>query len=142
MAYDYHWSTSTAGVIAPPYWGGRVLKHTLSLVDSERIEFGFPTYGYDWKDSLAEPLHWPAWEALVAKHGPARRDPDSAELVLKYEGREAWYCDSISILRKLLQAREAGVGKAAFWVLGAEDPRLWEMLEDFPQPFIAAKGAP
>ena len=51
---------------------------------------------------------------------------------------EAWYCDSVSILRKLLQARENGVGKAAFWVLGAEDPRLWEMLEDFPVPFVSS----
>ena len=64
------------------------------------------------------------------------RDAATAELVLNYPGHEAWYCDSVSILRKLLQARENGIGRAAFWVLGAEDPRLWEMLEDFPVPFI------
>jgi hypothetical protein len=48
----------------------------------------------------------------------------------------AWYCDSVSILRKLLQAPEKGIGKAAFWALGAEDPRLREMLEDFSVPFL------
>lgn len=136
MAYDYHWSTSEAGCIAPPDWAGRVLKHALSLADRDRIEFGFPTYGNDWKGMLASPLHWPQWQALVEKHGPARRDAESSELTLKYEGREAWYCDSVSILRKLLQARENGLAKAAFWVLGAEDPRLWEMLEDFPVPWL------
>jgi spore germination protein len=138
MAYDFHWSTSEAGSIAPPAWAGRVLKHALSLAEADRIEFGFPVYGYDWKGSQAHPLHWAPWEALVAKHGPALRDPETAELVLKYDGREAWYCDSVSILRKLLQARENGVGRAAFWVLGAEDPRIWEMLEDFPVPFLRA----
>ena len=50
--------------------------------------------------------------------------------------REAWYCDSVFILRKLMQAREIRIGRAAFWVLGTEGPRLWEMLEDFPVPFI------
>lgn len=136
MMYDYAGSGLKVGAIASPAWIYKTLKRAVSLVRADCIEFGFPSYGYYWEHSVAEQLQWPTWEALVAMRGPARRDPDSAELVLNYEGHEAWYCDSVSILRKLLQARENGISRAAFWVLGAEDPRLWEMLGDFPVPFV------
>jgi spore germination protein YaaH len=135
MVYDFHHAETTAGPIAPPDWGLQVLRHALDLAPRSHLEFGFPVYGYDWKGDRAQPLPWPAWESLVAAHGPARRDPETAELTLRHEGREAWFCDSIANLRKLYQAREAGVNKAAFWVLGSEDPRHWEMLSDFPVPF-------
>ncbi|MES2201481.1 MAG: glycosyl hydrolase family 18 protein [candidate division FCPU426 bacterium] len=135
MVYDYHWSTSAPGAIAPVDWTARVLRHALSLAPADKIEFGFPVYGYDWLGQQGDPIGFDRWQRLVETHGPAKRDPESAELVLKYQGREAWFNDSISVLRKLLQAREAGVSRATFWVLGSEDPRLWEMLEDFPRPF-------
>jgi peptidoglycan-N-acetylglucosamine deacetylase len=96
------------------------------------VEFGFPVYGYDWLGNTSKGLDWQGWAALVESKGPARRDAESAELVLKYDGREAWFCDSVSLLRKWEPARRAGIARMAFWVLGSEDPRIWEMLEEIP----------
>ncbi len=135
MVYDYHWSTSSAGAITPCAWAGAVARHAASLAVSEKIEFGFPAYGYDWKGQEAESVPWKAWADLVKQHGPARRDLESGELVLNYEGREAWYCDSLTSLRNLDEARRAGLWKCSFWVLGSEDPRFWDSLDQFPQPF-------
>jgi spore germination protein YaaH len=136
----FHSASTPAGVIAPITWIAAGLKSALALVQAEKLELGFPGYGMHWQAAGASILDYAAWDALVAAQGPAQRDTDSGELLLKAPGHEAWYCDSIASLRKLLQAREAGINQAALWGLGSEDPRLWEMLDDFPVPFVAARA--
>lgn len=140
MAYDYHWGTGDAGAIAPPEWGAAVLEHVLSLVPTEKVEFGVPGYGNDWLGRSAQPVSYASWERLKAAHGPEIRDPETAELTLRYAGREAWYNDAISISRKLKVAQEAGVDQAAMWVLGSEDPRLWALLDSLPDSFGEKSG--
>jgi hypothetical protein len=83
---------------------------------------------------------WPRWVQLVKDHGPERRDPATAELTLKFEGREVWMNDSLSITAKLWQARRAGVAEVAMWVLGAEDPRLWALIDTLPEDFLGQEG--
>jgi spore germination protein YaaH len=124
-----------SGAIAPIALIASLLKLAVSEASAASTELGFPGYGYDRLGAKAVLLDYAGWDSLVAAHGPARRDAESGELVLNYGGHEAWFCDSIATLRKLLQAREAGVDQAALWMLGSEDPRLWSMLEDFPVPF-------
>jgi hypothetical protein len=121
------------GPLAGMDWIATQLAEAKAVAAADAAVFGFPGLGFD----ATGTLDFAAWDALVAKHGPARRHLNSAELVLHLEGRQAWYCDSIAALRKLWIARQAGLGQAALWSLGMEDPRLWDMLEDFPVPFIA-----
>lgn len=137
MCYDYHWSTSEPGAIAPPAWSAQVLAHALGLALKEKVEYGVPGYGNDWgPGGAAIGTHWERWCGLVKAHGPERRDPETAELRLSWDGREVWMNDSISLTAKLWPAREAGVGEVAMWVLGAEDPRLWALLETLPEDFV------
>ena len=123
------------GAIAPIDLIAALLKLVLAGRPADSVELGFPGFGYDRQGSMAMMLDYAAWESLVTKFGPARRDAESGELVLSYGDHQAWFVDSIATLRKLLQAREAGVTQAALWMLGSEDPRLWGMLDDFPVPF-------
>jgi len=137
MGYDYHWSTGPAGPIGPPDWCGAVLDHALALAPPARIEWGVPGYGNNWGgDAPAVGVHWDDWQALVDAHPPGRRDPATAELTLRYAGREVWMNDAISITAKLWQMRRRGVSEAAMWVLGAEDPRLWALIETLPADFL------
>ncbi len=135
MIYDYHWATGDAGPIAPPEWGAQVVKHALSLVPANKIEYGVPGYGNDWLGRSAQGVSYERWCQLKAAHGPEIRDPATAELTLRYDGREVWYNDAIAISRKLKVAQEAGIEQAAMWVLGSEDPRLWALLGDLPDTF-------
>ena len=137
MCYDYHWSTGEPGPIAPPDWGKAVMAHAMSLVDKEKLEFGVPGYGNNWgPGGPAQAVTWDTWDALRQAHPPERRDPETVELTLKFDGREVWFNDSISITAKLYQIRDLGLDQAAMWVLGAEDPRLWALLDTLPDPFL------
>jgi spore germination protein YaaH len=44
--------------------------------------------------------------------------------------------DAHALAAKLWQARERGVGEAAMWVLGSEDPRVWALIETLPEDFV------
>lgn len=138
MGYDFHWAGGEPGPIGPPDWVGRVLDHALKSVPREKLELGVPGYGNDWGPAPSREtrgLDWERWCALVKEHGPERRDPATAELTLKFNGREAWMNDAHALAAKLWQARERGVGEAALWVLGAEDPRLWALIDTLPEDF-------
>jgi spore germination protein len=139
MCYDFHWSTGEPGPIAPPDWGRAVMAHALKSVPAEKLEFGVPGYGNNWgPGGPAQGVGWDAWDALRQAHAPERRDPATAELTLKFNGREVWYNDSISLAAKLYQARDLGIDQAAMWVLGHEDPRWWALLDTLPDPFLRA----
>jgi spore germination protein YaaH len=141
MGYDYHWSTGPAGPIGPPQWCSEVLAHALTQAPAERIEWGLPGYGNNWGGGVpATGVHWDAWERLVQEHPPARRDPETAELTLRFDGREVWMNDAISLTAKLWQMRVHGVREAALWVLGAEDPRWWALLETLPADFLGTEA--
>jgi hypothetical protein len=128
-AMDYSGARPLAGIS----WISQRLAEAKAVAGPEVAIFGFPGLGLDPNGKI---LDFAAWEELLSKHGPAQRDAESAELVLDLgHGREAWYCDSIATLRKLWIARQAGLSQGVLWSLGTEDPRLWDMLEDFPVPF-------
>jgi spore germination protein YaaH len=139
MGYDYHWAGGEPGPGAPPAWVGAVLDHALTLIPREKIELGVPGYGNNWGPAPAretQGLNWERWCALVKAHGPERRDPDTAELTLKFDGREAWMNDAHALAAKLWQARERSIGEAALWVLGSEDPRIWALIDTLPEDFV------
>lgn len=141
MGYDYHWSLGEPGPIAPPDWCGRVLAHAVELAGAHAVEWGIPGYGLDWGGGRAAlSVQWPGWVERVGAHGPERRDPVTAELTLRHDGREVWMNDSLSLSAKLWQVRRAGVAEVAMWVLGAEDPRLWALVETLPDDFLGEDG--
>ncbi len=76
MTYDYHWSTSGAGSLAPLGWVRQVAEFTASKVPPSKIELGVNTYGMDWQGT-GQDLTWPDFLALQAKLGMAtERDDD------------------------------------------------------------------
>lgn len=77
-------------------------------------------------------MSWERWLELEAEHGPARRDA-SQELTLEYDGRKVFYNDSIAWLPKLRQALDHKVMGVSMWVLGSEDPRIWNLMETLNQ---------
>ncbi|MDQ3904815.1 MAG: glycosyl hydrolase family 18 protein, partial [Actinomycetota bacterium] len=58
MAYDYHWSGSTAGSVAPLPWVRDVLTYAKSQIPPEKIVLGIALSGYDWVGDQAEVVTW------------------------------------------------------------------------------------
>lgn len=159
MVYDYHWSTSAAGPLAPLSWVDEVAAFAVAAIPREKIVLGFGLYGYDWVGRRGETIMWQ--EAVNLAHAcgaNVNRDPASLAPWFRYvdsAGRqhEVWFEDAESIGHKLDIMRRHGIGGVFFWRLGGEDPQTWEVVrvklglsEPSPTPtqpqYLPAVGAP
>ncbi len=149
MTYDLHWSTSEPGPIAPLAWVEKALAFACEQVPASKVELGVPGYGYDWpapprpgqSGVPARPLGWRAWNDLLQKHGPARRDK-GGELVLRYEGRTAFFVDAEALAPKFDLAARLGARGLALWIPGSVDPAFWEAARERMAGSAPPAGSP
>ena len=133
MTYDYHWSTSEAGPIAPLDWVDQVLAYAATVVPPEKTYLGVPFYGYDWTGSTGEPLNWRQATKLASQNNAElQRDASSGEAWFTYgDGRHTVYFNDAETLRQRLQAafeRHPALAGVAIWALGGEDPENWTII--------------
>jgi len=136
MAYDYHWSTSEAGAIAPPSWVEDVVKHAKELIPAEKIYLGIPFYGYDWIDEAGSDVTY-AKAIKVANLNDAaiQFDTETQSPFFSYRDNdnllhEVWFENAESTKAKLEIAKEYEIGGVDFWRLGGEDPDAWQEVEN------------
>lgn len=139
MGYDFHWSTSPPGPVAPIEWVRDVLRYAKTRIPPERIVLGVPLSGYDWVDGRGEVVTWLQALRLSREHdAPAQFDPRSQSPWLRYtddQGREheVWFENAPSSRAKFDVARQAGIRGVYLWMYGYEDPGTWdELRERFP----------
>ncbi|OQY20760.1 MAG: hypothetical protein B6I34_08395 [Anaerolineaceae bacterium 4572_32.1] len=132
MVYDYHWSTSPPGPIAPLDWIDEVLIYAEQCLPPAKVWLGLPFYGYDWSDQKGKGLVWATAQELIKEHQPLTdRDPLSGELNFSYtEGgtRHTVYIpDARAIAAKmhLAQERHPHIAGIALWRLGGESAAHW-----------------
>ncbi|HVL80570.1 MAG TPA: glycosyl hydrolase family 18 protein [Actinomycetota bacterium] len=130
MAYDYHWSTSTAGPVAPLAWVDDVARFTASAIAPSKVQLGMPLYGYDWLGSSGEGLVHQDVEARRVKYGATRRWDDTAKAPwysysVNGSTRTVYYEDRESIKAKIPVVSRYGLAGAATWRLGGEDANVW-----------------
>jgi spore germination protein len=135
MAYDYSYSTSPPGPIAPPSWVDRVLRLATRSVSSDRIVLGLPTYGYDWAAGAAGvPVQWADVQAIAKGRAlPQQWDAGHSSPWLRYTDAQShrhivWYENARSLAAKLAIAQRHGVSRVVLWRLGGEDPDIWTTL--------------
>jgi spore germination protein YaaH len=119
MTYDFSWSTSPAGPIAPLDWVGRVIDFAISQVPAGKLGMGIACYGYDYKTKPAESI---SWEQMVGKKTTI--EPLSGELrfeEIRFSGAKAFQA-------KYDLAKKKGVGAVAFWYCGSEEPGVWNLI--------------
>jgi spore germination protein YaaH len=135
MTYEYHWSTSGAGPIAPVDWVRDVLAFARTTMPAEKIMQGVPLYGYDWVGQSGVDVVWEQTIALVTQYGATVRwDAASAspwfEYVAKRTRHTVWFENASSIDAKLQVNIEQAVGGLSFWRLGGQDPEVWSTLRN------------
>lgn len=133
MAYDYHWSTSAPGPIAPVDWIKDVLAFARTVVPREKITHGLPLYGYDWAGTAGTPVVWQQAAQLAQQSGAAVRwDVRSAapwfEYLLNGQPRTVWFENAESFDAKFQYVRAHDAGGIMLWRLGGEDPEVWSIL--------------
>lgn len=134
MAYDYHWTTSPPGPIAPIDWVRAVLEYAKSQIPASKIVLGIPLYGYDWTGSGGAGVTWQrACQLAALHHSEIQFDDTSQSAWFDYTDasgsrHEVWFETAESSRAKFDAARDARIGGVFLWMFGAEDPGTWAQL--------------
>jgi spore germination protein YaaH len=130
MTYEYSWSTSPPGPVAPVNWVNDVIAYATSQIPRAKILQGMPFYGYDWVGQRGTDLVWSQAMDLASQFGvPLKWDSASASPWFEYVSGSArhtvWFENGSSVGAKLEVTRVHDVGGIAVWRLGGEDPANW-----------------
>jgi spore germination protein YaaH len=134
MAYDYHWSASNPGPVAPITWVREVLDYAKTQIPVSKIVLGIPVAGFDWVDGVGEPVSWlQCFGRTRAYHATLLYDRLSQSPSFRYtdeQGREheVWFENAESTTAKLEAAKSAGIRGVYLWMFGDEDDRTWTTL--------------
>lgn len=132
MTYDYHWSTSPAGPVAPVDWVEEIIDWTVTQIPKEKVLLGTVLLGYDWVDGGAgETVGYQDAMSLALRHDAAisRAQPGETPW-FRYtdergRGHQVWFEDLRSVNAKLALVAKYDLAGAFFWSLGEEDSRIW-----------------
>lgn len=144
MAYDYSWSTSPAGPIAPASWVDDVARFTASVVPASKIQLGLPLYGYDWVGSRGEGITFDQVKARLTESGATVQWSDTYKSPWFRYTRDGvthtvWFENAASIAVKRESVTRHGLAGAVFWRLGGEDAAVWggqAPVEDITPPAV------
>lgn len=138
MTYDFSWSTSEAGPIAPVAWAHDVIAYATSQVPEEKVYLGIPFYAYDWLGAVGESKVWNQVSVLLGRHKPEVKRDESNEghfVYGDYRPRTVYFADALSLQTKLdaIFADFPALGGISIWRLGGEDPASWDVLREFAE---------
>lgn len=133
MAYDYHWSTSEPGPIAPISWVEEVALYATKNIPEEKMIMGIGYYGYDWpSEGDAKSINLTEANDLSSKNGvDIVFDPESQSPYFTYQSEDGthtvWYEDEKSLMLKNNIAQNYYKG-ITIWRLGGLPHELLKSL--------------
>ncbi|MEJ5250504.1 MAG: glycosyltransferase [Chthonomonadetes bacterium] len=142
MVYDEHYASGTPGPVASLLWSRRVLLQAVQYIPAEKLVMGLGNYAYDWRENSATAETLTFHEAILRARDnhpdePPQRvvdfDPQALNPTFTYtdeEGRfhEVWLLDAVAVANQWLIGSQMRLRGAALWVLGSEDPSIWNFL--------------
>lgn len=150
MTYD---QPRSPGPVATIQWSKKVLDYAVKTIPKEKISFGIPVYGWAYRSEDLKKgkkhfsmVDFPFTNSKVAQPlitSPLKRgeNPDAKTgsgsskvwgdipwVSYNYGGKNytVWYEDKNSFQTKYQQLKNTGVRGYSVWVLGDEDPSIWE----------------
>ncbi|MDE3058585.1 MAG: glycosyl hydrolase [Bacteroidota bacterium] len=144
MTYDQHTSYTAPGPVAGYSWTIENLAYALQYVPKNKLMLGIPLYGYHWFATIPDKEF----------HGATARSvgtPEALQLAKAYNAVVQWdstdhtswfyfYRDNMrewvfitdvrTFQDRLQIIKERGVEGFCSWVLGDEDPEIWNLLPE------------
>jgi spore germination protein YaaH len=144
MTYDQHTRRTPPGPVSALPWMREVIDYALQYVPAEKLSAGIPTYGRHWS-TQADPgpdrvragmqsISWSWANALVERTGATMQWDSTAQVPFAHfanGGIWEWVFveNARSFGAKLGLVRDKRLRGFSAWVLGGEDPRIWDLLE-------------
>ena len=137
MAYDEHWSTSTAGPLASQRWYRAALRRRFTEVPPQKCLIALGNYGYDWKGHEKAASEISFQEALTTareSEGTIRLDPRALNPTFDYADdhdvpHHVWFLDGVTAFNQIVEGQRHDPRGFALWRLGSEDPAIWAILD-------------
>lgn len=146
MTYDQHSRWTPPGPVAGWDWVVRNVDYALQLVPKEKLSLGIPLYGYHWyagaplivdkkerPNSTANSITIPD-ALLLAKEYGGTPQWDTADhtawfYIVRDQNREwVFYPDAHAFRDRYRLMQDRGLLGFSSWVLGDEDPAIWDAL--------------
>lgn len=148
MTYDQHTRWTMPGPVAGWDWTVENLDYALRSVPKDKLSLGIPLYGYHWY-TAAPTIDKVTGEAIPHPTADYIGTPDALQLATAYGGKPEWdpldktaffyfyrdqmrewifYTDARTFLARYRLAEERGIQGFCSWVLGTEDPAIWNQL--------------
>jgi cellulose synthase/poly-beta-1,6-N-acetylglucosamine synthase-like glycosyltransferase/spore germination protein YaaH/peptidoglycan/xylan/chitin deacetylase (PgdA/CDA1 family) len=143
MAYDEHGATGAPGPLCSVEWYRRQLDRALARIPADRLVLGMASFSYDWPAGGRQADALTYQQALLTARDNRPDEPpadvidfDAAALnpTFNYmdadaKEHEVWMLDATTAANQWALAAPRGLRGASIWVLGAEDPALWSVLD-------------
>lgn len=135
MAYDQHWSSSSAGPIASQDWFRSVLQKRMAELDPSKTIVCIGNYGYDWSSAGGDAPELSFQEAVLAARDSETEmkfDPTSGTPYFEYDEDDGshhavWFLDAVTAFNQIRWAGQYRPAGFALWRLGSEDPSFWSV---------------
>jgi len=150
MTYSENTRRTPPGPVAGLPWMRENIDYFLKYVPREKLSLGIPTYGDHWfaredrtiperARSWSETVGWTWGSGIAERHGAAIQWDSVAAVPYAYfsnGGVYEWLFleNARSFREKLNLARSYRLRGFSVWVLGPEDPGIWDILKSEPKP--------
>ena len=145
MTYDQNTRWTTPGPVAGWQWTVDNLNYALQFVPKEKLSLGIPVYGYRWYAGDPGAEGKPAVRAATVGGSDVRQlmdtfhprvqwdDEDRASFFRFYrDATREWvyFTDARTFQARYSLVTASGIQGFCSWVLGEEDPAIWDLLPD------------
>lgn len=150
MTYSENTRRTPPGPVASLEWMRANIDYFLKYVPREKLSLGIPTYGDHWYTradptiperarSWAETVGWTWGSGIAERHGATMQWDSVAGVPYAYfsnGGVYEWVFleNARSFRAKMDLARSYRLRGFSVWVLGPEDPAIWDYLKTQPKP--------
>ena len=144
MTYDQHTSYTPPGPVAGYNWTIQNMDYALKFMSKDKLMLGIPLYGYHWYAGMPRQEKPP--QNIAAR---SISEPEAAHLAEAYDAGVQWdstdhtswfyfyrdnmrewvyFTDAKTFQDRLQIVKDRGLEGFCSWVLGDEDPKIWDLL--------------
>jgi spore germination protein YaaH len=144
MTYDQHTRYTPPGPVAGYPWTVENFDYALKFVPKEKLSLGIPLYGYHWyagKPAEEKPKPNIAAGSISAPAAMHLQEAYNGKLEWDATDRATWFffyrddmrewvffTDARTFDQRYKLVQERGIQGFCSWVLGTEDPAIWDLL--------------